>query len=576
MHAPPVLSFALQVPDIVTELFKMLYNAIRYSPIMIEIVKGIMAIFAFLRLMPLFAINNLELQPFSVKRYNAGELPFDFDMNITLFGFTIAKRWIFWKNQSADMANPNNPESEEEVALLLQRVKRREVYRGRCEDEGDLMHNPTHTNCSSESFMQLQEEGGGMVDNMILKAKKTLFFKGLGWVTKLLNMGLGLFGFKLYAISKKVDGVDMWLTITLEAYKNIFVALLETLGKFLLDILKWLINKILRPIPFVSPMSIMKCKPIHFTTAMISGDQDLSGADEEAAEECMKAGLEDGGYCKFINSEENNLIPLKDRPPTTLEHCIENPKCWVPNGKSEESCDFWKCDLCEQKTVANRCKANPKCSWRDTEDYELLQTQLSKSLTYHLQEVVNVPEVAVMPPLQLWTRLGTPQRAKMHVHSNGTEMTMEQVLAHNRQTDFKEDAEFDDEAEAATLIHQIPMDFDGSCKRMKQIIRKKGLKRFKELTGRKRPLHCNLSLKQKRDWARTGRKPWALSLRQYDEMTDHMQARMARILKPQLLQWRDEEGERRKSAVLLVVKQSHDLEERRVANEKQEVLYPVP
>ena len=60
------------------------------------------------------------------------------------------------------------------------------------------------------------------------------------------------------------------------------------------------------------------------------------------------------------------------------------------------------------------------------------------------------------------------------------------------------------------------------------------------------------------------------------KMTDHMQARMARILKPQLLQWRDEEGERRKSAVLLVVKQSHDLEERRVANEKQEVDYPVP
>ena len=305
---------------------------------------------------------------------------------------------------------------------------------------------------------------------------------------------------------------------------------------------------------------------------------------------CLQAAKPHGGYCHFNETEADMEKPLKDRTVMTPELCRADKKCYVKDKNAK--CEYGNCWMCAEKSERNRCKAVDGCSMRDEEDYELLQTKLSHSLKYHLQvyfdndhnpdshpnpkpdpnpqEVVNVPEVATMPPLQLWQRFGPNKRGKMHVNSDGTNMNTSEVLAHNRKQVHSEPEQFDDEAEAASLIHQIPMDFRGSCKRMKKLIRQKGLKRFKELTGLKRPLHCQLSTKQKRDWAETGVKPWALSLKQYDDMTVYMHKRMAKMLEPQLLQWREDEGTRRKQAVIQVAQQSHELEERNIANEKQE------
>ena len=72
-HAPceqlhcVTLGYSLQVPDIVTEIFRMMYHAVKYSPVALAIVKQVMAVFAALPLMPLLAIHNIELKPFSVR-----------------------------------------------------------------------------------------------------------------------------------------------------------------------------------------------------------------------------------------------------------------------------------------------------------------------------------------------------------------------------------------------------------------------------------------------------------------------------------------------------------------------------
>ena len=247
----------------------------------------------------------------------------------------------------------------------------------------------------------------------------------------------------------------------------------------------------------------------------------ISVRNEEDFEECTKQSYEDDGFCKYLGGEENENKAFKDRPGQTVEGCKANNKCRYDGRGKEYNCakdsdnNPTNCQLrsvkhaetfCFSLASGPRCKANPKCDYIDEEDYDLLQLKAHNNLHHHLQAVSDVPHVALMPPMQLLEYFGERSKKPSYLVGSakneslvGTPQEQLKMLAEAQdwvKQGKLEDDEFDDEMAAAQLPHLIP-DWRAACALSKKIVRKSGLKRFRELTGLKRSLKCKMSLAQR-------------------------------------------------------------------------------
>jgi hypothetical protein len=418
-----------------------------------------------------------------------------------------------------------------------------------------------------------------------VRAKTALTEKLLNFMKKVMNFCLGLFGFRLVVEMQKSGGAGEYINITLEPSKNLLVKLIIVIGTFLLNIFKRLINLILRPIPFLSPLSIYECTVKSFTIKQVWEDKghELSPSQKTQQESCNRAIFDDLGYCKYVNNETNNELPMHKRALIAPTDCAKNFKCEEKDGQCVEKSNKDKCNSVPESTV------DGGCLWRDVEDYEeeemeLLQAKYAHHIRYHMQEVVQVPEIALMPPLQLLQFFKQRRaHAQTEAHRRGETFTMLQqddLLGPDKETVQRkvfeanaklrpEEGEYDEEEEAAYLPHQIAMDFDEACRVSKRIIRKSGLKRFKELTGLKHPLRCTKTLAQRQKYLQTGIKPWPLGEKARQQMVEYVRARVHKKLAPEILSYQEEEGQRRKGVVTNLVEESQRLERVRIAKEQR-------
>lgn len=399
-----MFAFRIQIPDIVGELFKLLYEEVKTDPVMVELLKGVLSVFKELGLMPILEVANLQLHPFSIRQYKDGKLPFHFEIDVTVFGLNIQKEWEFWNKDADDIGNPASIDDKEDTASLVQmRVQKKMRAMGKCHPDHheDLLHDPD--NCSSEEMRLIAlttqempegeepEEGEmSMMDSLTVRAITMATEKILGFIAKVMNFCLGLFGFRLVITLHKVGIAGEYIDITLESYKNVFLALLETLGTFLLNILKRLVNLVLRPIPFLSPISIYECTPKEFSIEQVWEDEgyELYGNQEEMRDNCTAAAYDDTSYCKFINNETNNMLPLHERALMDPADCNKNFKCY-DDGKGNFPCTSSAYSVCScvEKSKKDKCNAEPftGCRWRDVEDYEeeefsMLQTKYAQHI----------------------------------------------------------------------------------------------------------------------------------------------------------------------------------------------------
>ena len=373
-------AFKIQVPDIIGELFKLLFKEVKIAPHMVALLKGVLSVFKDLGLMPILEIPNIQLWPFSVTKFTNGEIPFHMELHVIVFGFVIQKEWEFYNGEAKDLGNPASVDYTEETSLLVQhRVQKKMRAMGKChpDHQEDLLHDPD--NCTSEEMGLIavrtqdapedeeEEEGGGsMMDSLTTKAITMATEKILSFIVKVMNFCLGFFGFRLVIEMHKVGAAGEYIDITLESYKNIFVALLDTLGVFTINILKRLVNIVLRPIPFLDPLSIHDCTPKKFSIQQVWEDEgyELSPEEEEMRDNCTMASYDDVSYCKYINNETNNILPMHKRALMDPADCNKNYKCW------EQTIDGVK--KCVEKTKELKCNAEPHtgCRWRDVEDYD--------------------------------------------------------------------------------------------------------------------------------------------------------------------------------------------------------------
>ena len=91
---------------------------------------------------------------------------------------------------------------------------------------------------------------------------------------------------------------------------------------------------------------------------------------------------------------------------------------------------------------------------------------------------------------------------------------------------------YKDDLEALSLISLVPTNFDEACRVAKRIIRKSGLKRFKQLTSISK-MQCHLSKSQMKALDR-GEHVQPLSMRQYQKMASFMEMRSLSSAKEEL------------------------------------------
>ena len=239
-----------------------------------------------------------------------------------------------------------------------------------------------------------------------------------------------------------------------------------------------LVNKILRPIKKVSlgrlgkPFGRIPLLTVEKCVPKAEANEDITWLkrklwDSESRKErfgrCKNAVYDDPTLCKYHDSMENNQLPLYQRALMGKEECISRPKCEWSGTECKESSKQTACAAAIHEGVN-------ECEWRNSEDYELIQQELTQELSWHMQEVNQPPDVAYMNALQLITNIEKPKAATDNYY---------------------------DEREAARLVHAIGHEFHMGCQVAKRIIRRSGLKRFKILTGLRRVPRCTMTRQQR-------------------------------------------------------------------------------
>jgi hypothetical protein len=540
------MGLKFQMADLITSIFKLLFDTCKFSEETMEKMKAVLDFLGSIGLMPLLEIAVFEIEEFSVTKFAKGEEEFTMNLDATVFGFNFGFSISLGSDSANDVGSPKGGD-EEEMAMIQETIEKKHVANAICSDKDDLSYHPP--GCTKE-HMLVQTGSVGMLVGFMIKMTIEIARKLLKWLTKLLNMGLGLFGMRLVCELTKVDGVATYTTITLEAYKSIFEALLDAIIIPIVNTFKRIANMVLRPLSSLLKVSLMfgitECVPKALTNQQMGWGYSLLLTDEqkELEGECENAVYDDRVLCKYDDNDENNRLPLFKRTIMNQTMCVGRPKCIWSDGK------------CQEKDKAGKCAANPKCQMRDSEDflndivetenYEMVQTTYAKEIAYHLQAASNPPDIAFMHPLQLMAFFRKRAPPKM-----GPEL-------------------YDDESEAALVLMHIGHEFNMGCKSAKRLIRKKGLKRFKELTGLRLPPRCTMSRKQRLKYKRTGVRPMSLTDKEYDAMYDYMVSRTHRRLAPEIEKYKKELEEERKKPVMEMLQASTRLENARIDKEAKE------
>ena len=145
----------IQVPDLVTELFKLLFTRIHFTPeMMTSLETKLDWITRVFPIFPIFMVTNFELKPFSMTQFQRGYGPnanFDLTLDMHVFGIHIYKRWLIEKSEAPDIGSPQGVDQafpdEAAVAASILQINARFKKHARCHNTQDLLYEPEHPSC---------------------------------------------------------------------------------------------------------------------------------------------------------------------------------------------------------------------------------------------------------------------------------------------------------------------------------------------------------------------------------------------------------------------------------------------
>ena len=113
------LALKLQIPDIVTEIFRLKCEQHKDDPVELAKLQAIMEIFKFLGFIPIFEIKNLEIPEFSYTKFKKNRENMRLILDMTIFSFNIDNTFEFGDADTSDALDPANSNGDKAKSALV-------------------------------------------------------------------------------------------------------------------------------------------------------------------------------------------------------------------------------------------------------------------------------------------------------------------------------------------------------------------------------------------------------------------------------------------------------------------------